>query len=231
MSWEANEVVFWIVTVVMAGVGAWIGTYLREKGRNYATREDVQHLTRLTEEVRADVSGKVWLEQKRWDLKRDFYWELLTVLNELASAYSAASRVLPDGRIVREISSETRSRIKDTVTSLKRNEIELNRLIGVGRILLPQHVIEHLEKLDLQFIGLNQKYQLPSAAEQKMSDEESTEVDVRRQKQKQSLSNLKLLKDFLSQVAPEYAKESEDAKRIISALARNDLVTFAEAKK
>jgi hypothetical protein len=42
----------WLVTFVLAAVGAYLGSYLREKAKNLATKEDVTGLTELVETVR-----------------------------------------------------------------------------------------------------------------------------------------------------------------------------------
>jgi hypothetical protein len=43
-----------ILTFVVAGGGAYLGSYLREKGKNRATAEDIQRLTRVVEDIKAE---------------------------------------------------------------------------------------------------------------------------------------------------------------------------------
>ena len=43
----------YVLVAVIVGVGAYVGTYLRTKGQNLATKEDVAEITRKVEEVRA----------------------------------------------------------------------------------------------------------------------------------------------------------------------------------
>jgi len=45
-----------ILTLIMAGAGAYLGTYLREKAKNLATQEDTKKITRAVEEVRAEFA-------------------------------------------------------------------------------------------------------------------------------------------------------------------------------
>ncbi len=96
---------FLIVSVAGAGIGAWFGAYLREKGKHYATREDLEKIeaelrrtTRAAEEVKADISGDLWVRQKRWDLKLDFYMRVFKALFEVKEALRAIASVMRSDR-------------------------------------------------------------------------------------------------------------------------------------
>jgi hypothetical protein len=52
-----------VLLFLIAGAGAWAGSYLREKGKHYATREDFQKVleqvaatTRAAEGIKAEIS-------------------------------------------------------------------------------------------------------------------------------------------------------------------------------
>ena len=66
-----------VLTVIAAGVAAYFGAYLGEKARNRAIREDLKTVLLATEELKARVSGGLWVDQERWKLKRDVYLPLL----------------------------------------------------------------------------------------------------------------------------------------------------------
>lgn len=65
------------VIALVAAVGAYFGSYLREKGKNLATHEDIDRVVRATEDVKAEISGELWERQNRWTFKRDIYVRLL----------------------------------------------------------------------------------------------------------------------------------------------------------
>jgi hypothetical protein len=84
-----------LVSLISAGVGAYSGSFLTEKGKNRAMRADiakiveqVQRTTKAAEEVRAAISDDLWLRQRRWDLRRDVYAQLLEALESLAQSLS-----------------------------------------------------------------------------------------------------------------------------------------------
>jgi hypothetical protein len=79
---EVNLATLFVVALV-AGVGAYFGAYLREKGKNLATKEDIDRIVRTTEEIKADVSADAWLKQKRWDRKWECYVEMVRNLGEI----------------------------------------------------------------------------------------------------------------------------------------------------
>jgi hypothetical protein len=88
-----------VVPFVSAGVGAYFGNYLKRKGENLATHEDIDKLvdqvravTTTTKEIEARISGDLWDRQKQWELKRDILFDaarrLSEVENKLLSLYS-----------------------------------------------------------------------------------------------------------------------------------------------
>ena len=69
-------------TLISLFVGFYLAGYLREKGKNLATHEDivkdlaqVRAVTTTTKEIEAKISNDVWDRQKRWELKRDLSFE------------------------------------------------------------------------------------------------------------------------------------------------------------
>lgn len=78
---------------VSAGAGAFIGSYLKKKGENLATKEDladlviqVEAVTAATKEIEAKIDNQVWSGQRQWELKRD---ALLATVSALRHAHNA----------------------------------------------------------------------------------------------------------------------------------------------
>lgn len=77
----------WLVaSFVVSGGGAYLGSYLKTKGKNFATKEDIGELTQITKEIEAKISGEMWDRQKRWELIRDVLFEGAKRLAELDDA-------------------------------------------------------------------------------------------------------------------------------------------------
>jgi hypothetical protein len=80
-----------VITSVIAGaIGAFLGAYLKRRGENLATKADFDSLmgqlreqTREVEAIKSEIAQAGWVHQRRWDLKRELYWQLLEMLEEL----------------------------------------------------------------------------------------------------------------------------------------------------
>ncbi len=49
-----------LAVALVAAVGAYFGAYVREKGKNLATKEDIDRIVRKTEEIKAEVGAEAW---------------------------------------------------------------------------------------------------------------------------------------------------------------------------
>ena len=91
---------FYSILAFAVGLGSWffLPSHMREKGKNLATKEDIQELarqtrtlTQTTKEIEARISIGVWSKQQRWDLQKT---ALLDSLKELATAETFLVRLV-----------------------------------------------------------------------------------------------------------------------------------------
>src|SRR5215470_19211540 len=85
-----------ITTTLGAGLGAYLVSYLKRKGENLATQEDISKLTQATKEIESKISTEMWDRQKRWELRRDVLFEVAKRLSELNHALLVCSQALDD---------------------------------------------------------------------------------------------------------------------------------------
>jgi hypothetical protein len=85
-----NVVLFYLLTGFVAGLGAYYGSYLKKKGENTATHEDIEKLvdqvtavTHATKEIEARISNEVWDRQRQWELKKELLMKALANLANL----------------------------------------------------------------------------------------------------------------------------------------------------
>ena len=75
----------YVIVPIISFVGGWLGSlvgaYLKKKGENLATHEDIGKLveqvaavTKTTKEIEAKISDEVWGRQRLWEMKRDAYF-------------------------------------------------------------------------------------------------------------------------------------------------------------
>jgi len=79
--------IFLLAAAVIAGWAAALGSFLMTRAKNQALLRDIGKLTEIAEQVRAKVSGGLWLNQTRWTVRKELYFSLLESLNELLVAY------------------------------------------------------------------------------------------------------------------------------------------------
>lgn len=78
LSWVAHATVG-----VVALIGAYLGAYLRKRGENYAIKQDLEGLTRIAEQIRAQVSDASWQGQRFWEEKKTIYVDIIKGLNKI----------------------------------------------------------------------------------------------------------------------------------------------------
>ena len=88
---QMDQLTEWgVITVVGSLVGSFLGAYLKRKGENLATHEDIDDLvhqvsavTTATKEIEAKISHNVWDRQKRWEMKQQVLFDTAKSVQEL----------------------------------------------------------------------------------------------------------------------------------------------------
>jgi len=92
-----------LLTLLAGAFGGYLAGYMRKKGENLATHEDIGKLTdqvaavtRTAKEIEAKISSDMWDRQKRWELKREVLFEAtkrLAAVDDALNTYSSALRL------------------------------------------------------------------------------------------------------------------------------------------
>ena len=94
--------------IFLAGLfsGDFLASYMKKKGENLATKEDIQEIasqtaiiTQATKQIEARISIGVWSQQQRWDVQKT---TLLESLKELATAETLLYRLVYTFRDTRD---------------------------------------------------------------------------------------------------------------------------------
>ncbi|HEY7293019.1 MAG TPA: hypothetical protein VH583_24495 [Vicinamibacterales bacterium] len=145
-----------LVSLLGGTLGAFVGAYARRRGENLATKADFNSLmeqlrlqTEETERIKSEIARAGWIHQRRWDLKRELYWQLLQLLEEIRQKGRWLAQSLGDGW---RPSFETQSSIElFTKNMVERGTVDkLLACKGVaGMILTPQTdaALDHLSRL------------------------------------------------------------------------------------
>jgi hypothetical protein len=72
MSW-----VYALLSLLGGLFGGYLGAYVRKKGENLATKEDIAQITRIQHDIQNNISNEFWMRQRNWDMKREAAFELM----------------------------------------------------------------------------------------------------------------------------------------------------------
>ena len=82
-----------VTTLIGAWIGSFLGSYLKKKGENVATHEDIDKLveqvaavTKTTKEIESRISNEVWDRQRRWEVRKEALLELVKALADFFEA-------------------------------------------------------------------------------------------------------------------------------------------------
>ncbi|WP_250464242.1 hypothetical protein [Caballeronia sp. GAFFF2] len=89
-----------LFTFLVAGGGAYFGSYIREKGKSLATKEDIGKITAIVEKVRTEVNHLDWTKREWTNLRRIKLEELLNHVHETERFLTSAERCALDGTIL-----------------------------------------------------------------------------------------------------------------------------------
>jgi hypothetical protein len=118
-------------TLIGAFIGSYLAGYLKKKGENLATHEDIDKLvdqvravTTATQEIEARISNEVWDRQRSWELKKE---TLLDAARALAVFESAVGRLNATYYALKDISD------KDSPLYVKHEAKALTALSSASR--------------------------------------------------------------------------------------------------
>jgi hypothetical protein len=89
------------LSLVGGWLGAYLGAYLKKKGENLATHEDIDKIvdqmravTAATKEIESKIDGKVWDRQRRWELKRDVLFDINKSITEMVNTLTLFNAII-----------------------------------------------------------------------------------------------------------------------------------------
>jgi hypothetical protein len=89
-----NLLAWSLTTLASAFVGSYLASYLKKKGENLATHEDIDKLvdqvravTTATKEIEGKIESSIWSKQRHWEMKRDALFASVQALDRTKSAF------------------------------------------------------------------------------------------------------------------------------------------------
>jgi hypothetical protein len=124
--------------------------------KNFATKEDFRELlemekvtTREIELIKGKISTEVWVDQRRWDLKRELYSKLLEVFHELRKTTANVATTYSPNE-----DKEFIERNREFYDKQKRKQLELleeaGRLAAVSALIIDKEAVNAIDQFRLE---------------------------------------------------------------------------------
>jgi hypothetical protein len=108
------NLIFYPLTIILSIGGAWLISYVRQKGKNLATKEDVAKITQIQEEIRTELANHSHFSRARYDHEVEIYKDLWPKLIEFyRTSYLLDPRSAEDGKRFNQIKEEVQKAIRD----------------------------------------------------------------------------------------------------------------------
>jgi hypothetical protein len=159
------SLVFYPLTIVLSIGGAWLISYVREKGKNLATKEDISDITQKVESIKTDLATKQHFSQVRYEREMKVYEELWPKLCVLREAVLSLRPVMDSGLKPGE-TEETRKQAR--AQKFGDAYMELSKIAEHSRPFYPPEIWSELrnlldvcwgEAVGFRFTDLHQDFQ------------------------------------------------------------------------
>lgn len=149
------ELVAWGLTIlVSAFVGSYLAGYLKKKGENLATHEDVAKLVaqmaavrQATKEIEATISNDVWERQKKWEVKRDALFRTVRELGNVEYALAMLEATFITGLNAQAIGLKVLKTDKEAVELWNSALLSFNRASILATLLCGEDVGSAVEAM------------------------------------------------------------------------------------
>jgi hypothetical protein len=152
----SQHLVWWtyVCILIISLVGAYLGSYLKQKGADRATTESFNEIrvqlrktTQDTEEIKATLSRKFWLSQQQWAIREQHYMSLLTNLTTLKNSLLDQSSYYIQPGSEHDQSIPDSPHFQELSRRAYKSYQSIRELMGPAAIFLSSSAIEALEDL------------------------------------------------------------------------------------
>lgn len=103
-----GEILVGTNAILFVVAGIYLKKYVSKKAEILATNENFEKLleqtkqtAKATKHIEAKVNNSAWVEQQKWQIKKDFYIDVLEEFNVIKSAFSRYKKIRHDGILLK----------------------------------------------------------------------------------------------------------------------------------
>ncbi len=89
------NLVFYPLTIVLSVGGAWLISYVGQKGKNLATKEDIRAITKAQEEIRNELANRSHFSRARYDREMEVFQKVWPKLMSFFQATYLSEDITP----------------------------------------------------------------------------------------------------------------------------------------
>jgi len=153
-----NFVFFFLGGLIVYVLKPFLGSYSAKKGENLATKEDIAHLTKLQEDIKAQISDAVWNRQRQWEMRRDVIFEAMRALGELDCALVDLQSIhLSQIPTSDELQQDRSKKMKDSRMRLYACETKFNGMRFLTDVVVGEGLSSALDEFDKEIRSIATK--------------------------------------------------------------------------
>lgn len=140
-------------------------SYLAEKGKNYASKEDfaealqrIERTTLITEDIKASIAGAAWQRQQIWNSREKYYTEILTYLAQLEHGFQrifGLCHTLGEYQNHEEATQELRADFQNVMEKLSASLEQLTLRYAAAKIFFSHEAVSAVDDLIATNITFN----------------------------------------------------------------------------
>lgn len=141
-----------LVVFVHGLIAAYLFTYIKKKASDLATKENLEDLklqlhetTTVVKSTEQNIMSDVWVAQKRWEIKKEFYSNALANFETILDALKVVENYLKPSESDRPQPSKTlvieKEKMIESANSVRENEVKT-----IGTLFLDKEVLCAIDK-------------------------------------------------------------------------------------
>ena len=141
-----------LVVFVHGLIAAYLFTYIKKKASDLATKENLEDLklqlhetTTVVKSTEQHIMSDVWVAQKRWEIKKEFYSNVLEIFETILEALKFIENSLKPSESDRPQSLKTLVSEKEKMIKSSNAKLE-NEVKTIGTLFLDKEVLSAIDR-------------------------------------------------------------------------------------
>lgn len=144
----------YVILLIIAFLAAYLGSYFQQKGANLATKEDLEGITQITESIKIDFSRELEsLKSEYAVINRTYGYFVENIIDYYSQVYQHYIRCqrVSEYDLHYPLHGKPENTSEMFINQLDKFSDEWNSKLGKTKLLLPDELLEHHERIQEEF--------------------------------------------------------------------------------